>query len=433
MNQPGCAAALCGPMLAPLLLLLLLAATAAADPDCCGNLSHYPRSVSTSYSAGGRTPGRSVETFAFTPEVLERSLLSMGDPADWAKLVASLAARRCVRVLALGGANTCHGGGYWQKLYEPLNARFPCDGSDGRGGGDRAHAVDRLCSPHGGSEHWADFAATALALARDVPPGGERGVGGGVPSAAGGPEHAKLLRADLILVDTSVSDWFLCASDACLAAAYPRAAAHTARWTEVLLHLLRALPQRPALLWVGTASPGAGAAGAVGVWDGATPRRSDGTHAQAAVTRHHGVAHVSPLDSMGPLGGPAAPGDGPRDWFLQAYRRPGDPTGALLSDFAHHLVAEFIAQAVFAHFWEARRGPGAWRTGVGPDGAPRWPAAPPAKSDAERRVEAALAGGARRGGGRGAAAPPQPPRPRPARWAARRSLRPQPPPPPRRP
>jgi len=266
---------------------------------------------------------------AVSPAFLARSALSVGSLH-----LPRLRAGRCLRVAVLGGSVACGQGSggpstAWPaRLEEALNALHPCSADVAAGDDQARHSVANLCVKAVASDFWADRVAGWRANA----------------SAPGGA--AELHAAHLVLLELAVNDlanergdlsaFAAPASRAALPPGLDAAAEAVLAHTELLLLLLRALPQAPAVAYVGASSRGGRADERCG-WRG-DPRRCTAIALHARVARAYGLPAWSVTDAVGLLGSNAS-----RAWYWDSFRQSDccHPT-----PFGQALVARMVLHGI---------------------------------------------------------------------------------------
>jgi hypothetical protein len=259
-------------------------------------------------------------------------VLNAGDASYLAAVRNATQRSRCLRMVALGGSVTCGVAQDPRHTDRPagkheawpawltflLNQRLPCDGGD--------HKMDNLCVSGAASDYWV----TTVAALRSQ------------------PAHA-IMRADLIVVDTAVNDVEeLAKSDNDYLVATDPTHRKIKKYCELLLALLRALPLRPSVVWLGSSTRGQ-------PW----VARGDAAHAHAEVMRHYGAPHVGAVDALGPFDT-----EEKRRWFTAAFRA---DACCHASKYAHKVMALLLAHLIvdvhladlaapwFAHEFDATR------------------------------------------------------------------------------
>ena len=258
-----------------------------------------------------------------SPSVLHAAVLSYGDSALFAGVAAALAARKPLRVLFLGASPTCgHFDSATPTKHDPLDrpvglnhtfasvllagleTLYPVSAGSG------AHSAVSECHGGAASDRWLQ----ELAFWRSTPESGpwQRGP------------------VDFIVIETGLTDG--------------GETAEVQRQTEIVIELLLAWPHpRPAFLLLSTL--GTRLQGDDD-WDGARggrKRGGDAAAAHSAVTLHHGVPQLSPVDAASPLSAERA------EWWRHAFRADERGHPSLLGhDLAGCLLLALLQQHVLS-------------------------------------------------------------------------------------
>jgi lysophospholipase L1-like esterase len=290
----------------------------------------------------------------------ERSLMpgEATTTEGWRRLAAILERGTCLKIAVLGGSNTCKQHSFANTLQPYMNAAFPCTSEPSAAWKSplpqvfppvpaNSSAVFNLCLGGMGSAHWVSELSWVLAnAAQNVTLAQQLVKPATYDDGVRASFEARLLLADLVVVETSVNDmrrW--CCEPGCYDAVYAENAQLSQRDMEILARQLNALPGSPAVMVTGIVSICLN-------WNGTEteperrwnhPRTSDMLDAQHKVLRHYAVPVVSPLDGLAAHSPPL-----PDSWFQESYRSAydGKPDSVHVSNDGHALIARFIVNAV---------------------------------------------------------------------------------------
>jgi hypothetical protein len=272
---------------------------------------------------------------------LNGSTLSQGNLSTIAKVLLRLQEKRCLNVAVLGGSITAGStlGGHkengifqphgvegawpgWLKKY--LDVYFPMCGFDNLADGhyySGGHTVHNLAKPAVGSDYWVVKLMEVL----------------------GNKEHPNdfgkhISEADLIIIDTSINDSVDLGEKRLTShlTANRTGLQNTQVHTEILINQLKALPNVPAVIFVGISERE--------VWKdrAAKPGVTQIAEAQAEVAAHYGISYVSAIHTLGPF-----VTEYQRSWFLNIFRA---DHFCHLSTVGHRFVASLVVRYILQSF-----------------------------------------------------------------------------------